>query len=115
MCNSFFRKQHIIRNLPETRTNYFKTLPYTVKYSQPDKYNPYIVFSYCHEDGERIYPIIEQMIDDGYRIWYDDGLRPGDEWPERIGRMLDGCTLCVAALSQKFSESHNCKNELTLY
>ena len=78
-----------------------------------DGNEPYIFFSYCHEDGEQIYPIIEQMIDDGYRIWYDDGLRPGDEWPERIARMLDGCALCVAALSQKFSESHNCKNELT--
>ena len=78
-----------------------------------DGNEPYIFFSYCHEDGEQIYPIIEQMMDDGYRIWYDDGLRPGDEWPERIARMLDGCGLCVAALSQKFSESHNCKNELT--
>lgn len=78
-----------------------------------DGNEPYIFFSYCHEDGEQIYPIIEQMIDDGYRIWYDDGLRPGDEWPERIARMLDGCDICVAALSRKFSESHNCKNELT--
>lgn len=74
---------------------------------------PYIFFSYCHEDGGQTYPIIEQMVYDGYRIWYDDGLHPGDEWPERIARMLDGCTICMVALSQKFSESHNCKNELT--
>lgn len=53
------------------------------------------------------------MVYDGYRIWYDDGLHPGDEWPERIARMLDGCAICMVALSQKFSESHNCKNELT--
>lgn len=74
---------------------------------------PYIFFSYCHEDGGQVYPVIEQMASDGYRIWYDDGLHPGDEWPERIAWMLKGCAICVAALSQKFSESHNCKNELT--
>lgn len=74
---------------------------------------PYIFFSYCHEDARYDYPIIEQMASDGYRIWYDDGLHPGDDWPERIAEMLDGCAVCMAALSQKFSESHNCKNELT--
>ncbi len=74
---------------------------------------PYIFFSYCHENAWQNYPIIEQMAYDGYRIWYDDGLHPGDEWPERIAQMLDGCAICMVALSQKFSESHNCKNELT--
>ncbi len=74
---------------------------------------PYIFFSYCHENAWQNYPIIEQMAYDGYRIWYDDGLHPGDEWPERIAQMLDGCAVCMVALSQKFSESHNCKNELT--
>lgn len=77
---------------------------------------PYIFFSYCHENAGQVYPIIEQMARDGYRIWYDDGLHPGDEWPERIAEMLtkEECGLCMAALSQKFSESHNCKNELTV-
>lgn len=74
---------------------------------------PYIFFSYCHEDAWQNYPIIERMSHDGYRIWYDDGLHPGDEWPERIAEKLDGCTVCMAALSQNFSQSHNCKNELT--
>lgn len=73
---------------------------------------PYIFFSYCHENADQVYPIIEKM-DQNYRIWYDDGLHPGDEWPERIAEMLDGCRVCMAAFSQKFSESHNCKNELT--
>lgn len=75
---------------------------------------PYIFFSYCHENAGQVYPIIEQMARDGYRIWYDDGLHPGDEWPERIAEMLAHCRVCIAALSQKFSESHNCRNELTV-
>ncbi len=74
---------------------------------------PYIFFSYCHENADQVYPIIEQMARDRYRIWYDDGLHPGDEWPDQIAEMLSRCEVCIAALSQKFTESHNCKNELT--
>lgn len=74
---------------------------------------PYIFFSYCHENAWQTYPVMEKLVYDGYRIWYDDGLHPGDEWPERIAEKLAGCHVCMAALSQKFSESHNCKNELT--
>jgi len=74
---------------------------------------PYIFFSYCHEDESAVYPIIEQMGADGYRIWYDDGIHPGDDWPEVIARHIAGCAVCVAAVTARSVESHNCRNEIT--
>ena len=43
----------------------------------------YIFISYCHKDRASVFPIIEQMARDGYRVWYDEGIDPGSEWPER--------------------------------
>lgn len=74
---------------------------------------PYIFFSYCHENEEDVYPIIEMMGDKGYRIWYDDGIHPGEDWPEIIAEHLIKSTVCMAAITSEFAASHNCRNELT--
>ncbi len=74
---------------------------------------PYIFFSYCHSNEEDVYPIIEAMGEKGYRIWYDDGIHPGEDWPEIIAAHLVKCTVCIAAITEDFATSHNCRNELT--
>ncbi len=73
---------------------------------------PYIFFSYCHKDADRVYPMLEQMVQDGHRIWYDDGNHAGDDWVENIAQHLNGCTVCAAMLSANSEMSHNCKNEM---
>lgn len=82
-----------------------KAVPYEGK-------EPYIFFSYSHQDAARVYPLLEQMARDGYRIWYDDGNHPGDNWPENIARHLSDCTVCLAMLSAHAGDSHNCRNEM---
>ncbi len=74
---------------------------------------PFVFFSYCHKDAERVYPIIETLAGDGFRVWYDDGNHAGDEWPENIARHLAGCTVCIAMLSENAGKSHNCKSEVS--
>ena len=73
----------------------------------------YIFVSYCHKDATRVYPIMEQMAMDGYRIWYDDGNHPGDDWLENIAQHLNDCTVCLAMISNNSAVSHNCRNELS--
>ena len=52
----------------------------------------YIFVSYCHKDKERVYPVISELYSRGCRIWYDDGIDPGTEWPEVIAQHLGiGC------------------------
>lgn len=73
---------------------------------------PYIFFSYCHKDADEVYPIIEKMAMKGYRIWYDNGIHPGDNWVETIASHINNCSICVAAVSRNSTESHNCRNEI---
>lgn len=74
---------------------------------------PFIFFSYCHKDSARVYPLIENLTEQGYRIWFDDGISIGDEWPETIAEKLEKCTLFLAAITPDYCCSHNCKNEMT--
>ena len=41
---------------------------------------PYIFISYAHRNSAAVYPIIQRMAADGFRIWYDEGIDPGTEW-----------------------------------
>ncbi len=72
----------------------------------------YIFVSYCHQDKKEIYPIIERLARDGYRIWYDEGIDPGADWPEVIADHLSRCALCIAFLSDNALNSHNCRREI---
>jgi len=38
---------------------------------------PYIFVSYPHADDEIVYPEIQWLHDQGFNIWYDDGIDPG--------------------------------------
>lgn len=74
--------------------------------------HPHIFVSYCHKDAEQVYPLLEQMSRDGYRIWYDDGNQAGDDWLENIAQHLNNSTMCLAMISENSSRSHNCKSEI---
>ena len=73
----------------------------------------YIFVSYCHRDRVIVYPIIENLARDGYRVWYDEGIDPGSEWPEIIASHLNGCAVCIAFISNNSLNSHNCKREVS--
>lgn len=72
----------------------------------------YVFISYAHRDSEQVFAIIERMAQDGYRIWYDEGIEPGSEWPESIAQHLNGCELCMAFLSPRYLDSRNCRQEI---
>ena len=74
---------------------------------------PYIFISYAHKDSKRVYPILEELNRRGYRVWYDDGIAPGSEWPENIAQHLSGCSLTLAFISPSSIASDNCRREVT--
>lgn len=74
---------------------------------------PFAFFSYCHKDSSRVYPLIEELTELGYRIWFDEGIGIGDEWPEVIARKLEECNTFLVAMTPDYCCSHNCKNEMT--
>lgn len=72
----------------------------------------YIFISYAHRDNALVYPIIEELARKGYRIWYDEGIDPGSEWPETIAEHLGNCEVCLAFLSKNYLNSQNCRREV---
>lgn len=73
---------------------------------------PYIFVSYAHKDAERIFEVLAELQDRGYRFWYDDGIAPGSEWPEDIARHLDSAAVVVAFVTQNSMNSQNCRREI---
>jgi len=73
---------------------------------------PYIFISYAHKDSEKVLPILDMLSDRGYRIWYDDGIAPGSEWPEYIAEHLNGSTVTLAFVSSNSVASPNCRREI---
>ena len=73
----------------------------------------FLFFSYCHDDEADVYPIIERLALEGFRVWYDDGIHPGDDWPDIIAEHLSKAKICMAAISKASVESHNCRNEVS--
>lgn len=82
---------------------------------RPTPYNgdkPFIFISYSHKDSHIVWPIISRMIDDGYRVWYDDGINPGTEWDEFIASKISECDYYFGFISENFLNSDNCKDEI---
>ena len=73
---------------------------------------PYIFISYAHRDKAEVYPILERMQADGYRVWFDEGIDPGTEWDEVIAAHVESCGYFLAFISENYLASENCKDEL---
>lgn len=73
---------------------------------------PYIFISYAHADARKVYPIIKKLQEDGFRVWYDDGIDPGTEWDQSIADSIQGCRYFFAFLSRSYLQSENCKDEM---
>ena len=72
---------------------------------------PYIFISYAHLDAEDMLRIMAPLHQKGYRIWYDEGISPGSEWPENIARHLSGSKLVLLIISKNSINSENCARE----
>ena len=72
----------------------------------------YIFISYCHRDEKQIMPVVQRLVNDGYRVWYDEGINPGNEWPEIVATHLKDCALFIAFISGDYLDSFNCKREI---
>ncbi len=73
---------------------------------------PYIFVSYAHEDAPAVFADLVYLDGQGYRIWYDEGIDPGNEWPDEIARALASCTYFVVFITKTSVQSNNVKNEI---
>ena len=60
---------------------------------------PYVFVSYSHKDMDRVIPIIATLKQSMCRIWYDEGLHPGESWNDSIAEHLKCCEQFVVFIS----------------
>ena len=73
---------------------------------------PYIFVSYAHEDVTEVYPDLQWLRDQGVNIWYDEGISPGSEWREELGRAIRKSKLMVFFVSPESVRSLHCRREV---
>lgn len=77
-----------------------------------DGSEPFIFLSYKHEDMLLAQALIKNLHRRGvYRIWYDEGIHPGEEWKKIIQEKLKNCACFIALVTPKYCESEYCKKE----
>ena len=57
--------------------------------------DPYVFVCYAHTDAKIVYPEILWLRDQGINIWYDEGISPGAEFPERLGKAILGASMVL--------------------
>jgi hypothetical protein len=75
---------------------------------------PYIFSSYAHKDMETVFKLLRKLDRDRYRLWYDEGIEPGNEWPEVVGNAVIHCTQFMVFMSPAAADSRNVRNEVNL-
>ncbi len=73
---------------------------------------PYMFVSYAHKDASQVFEVLDELQKHGYRLWYDDGIAPGSEWPEDIAQHLDAAHMVLAFITPKSMASQNCRREI---
>ena len=104
-------KQLLIKTISEILTKFPKKPiePPFEAYSGPESY---LFVSYSHKDNALVYPEIDRLHQLGFRIWYDEGIDPGNEWPEEVALALDKCSFFLVFITPRSVDSQNVKNEI---
>ncbi|MEA4894156.1 MAG: TIR domain-containing protein [Oscillospiraceae bacterium] len=73
---------------------------------------PYIFISYAHLDAEIVFSEIKSFNEQGYNVWYDEGISPGNEWTDEIAHALEKCALFIVMITPNSARSGNVLNEI---
>ena len=91
-------------NESDTNTSHKLNLPFKA-YAGDE---PYIFISYKHADSDIVYPVIKQLHDRGFYIWYDAGLPHGKNYDIQISNKIKNSSLFVNFITQT---SMDCAND----
>ena len=73
---------------------------------------PFLFISYAHRQSETVVETIRILHEGGCRLWYDEGIPAGSDWPANIAWHMQQCDAVVYFLSARAMESPNCYSEI---
>ena len=74
---------------------------------------PYIFVSYSHRTSDDVIDTARILHDKEYRVWYDEGIPAGSDWPANIARHVEGCEAVLFFLAKPALASPNCLGEIS--
>lgn len=75
-------------------------------------HQPFIFVSYDHRDAETVQQYLLRLMQAGFRLWYDEGLEPGSNWPEEIAGAISAAAAILAFVSPYILKNQEERNEL---
>ena len=73
---------------------------------------PYFFVSYSHRDSRPVLDVITPLHEKKLRLWYDEGIPAGSDWPRSIESHMRGCGGVLFFLSAGSMASPNCFSEI---
>jgi hypothetical protein len=73
---------------------------------------PYIFVSYARKDAAVVFPELIRLYHQGYRIWYDEGIEAGNNWPDKVAETLKKCDFFVVFITRNSVRSTDVQDEI---
>ncbi len=73
---------------------------------------PYIFVSYAHADDSLVYPEIQWLQNQGFNVWFDEGISPGTSWRGELAEKIDRSNLFLFFVSPASVVSEHCEREV---
>lgn len=89
---------------------------YDIKSEPYEGTEPYIFVSYKRDDLSVVYPVVERLYAEGFRIWIDSAIKLSDErFRSTLSEKIRGCSLFLAFYSNKYQLSPECGKEVICF
>jgi hypothetical protein len=72
----------------------------------------HIFISYSHKDKKYVYKLQEALQQEGFKVWIDERIGYGTEWPRIIQQHLDECDAFIVVVTENAYESKWVQNEV---
>ena len=73
---------------------------------------PYLFVSYSHRQSDTVVDTIRLLHERRCRVWYDEGIPAGGDWPKNIALHMQQCAAVLFFLSESALASPNCFSEI---
>ena len=108
--NNLLNKKPENKSIDKTKVETKANSNKPIKAYEGDK--PYIFVSYSHTDSKVVKEVLQMLINQGYRIWFDEGIRAGSSWTENLMNHIKNASHFIFFLSRHSINSKYCLKEL---
>ncbi len=72
----------------------------------------HVFVCYSHADADRTQDLLEWLAAESIGVWYDDGIRPGEEWTAEIANAIESASHLLFLATARSVQSRHCRNEV---